>query len=194
MAVDLCSKLGNLIKFLPTGTVFIFHFLNPVFTDYGNCNNKPLNKYLTATLIAVCGFSCCFNCFTDSYKGGDGETHYGVATCEGLWPSPKSTSDDDNHNSVVNNNLSRYKLRFSDFVHAFFSMVVFAVLVFVDSNTVECFYPSLEKSSKALLCMILMPPIAFVVSLAFMCFPINRHGIGYPSTEQSSYKTNLLLP
>ncbi|XVF62714.1 hypothetical protein PTKIN_Ptkin09bG0030200 [Pterospermum kingtungense] len=184
MAIDLYSKLGNLIKFLPTGTVFVFHFLNPVFSDYGNCN-KPLNKYLTATLIALCGFTCCFNCFTDSYKGRDGKTHYGVATVKGLWPSPDESHSVDS---------SSYKLRFSDFVHAFFSSVVFAVLVLVEPNTVECFYPSLATSSKALLCLIFLPPIALVVSLAFACFPMKRHGIGYPSLEQSSKKTDPLLP
>ncbi|XWS08681.1 hypothetical protein CRYUN_Cryun40dG0022100 [Craigia yunnanensis] len=183
MRVDLFSKIGNLIKFLPTGTIFIFHFLNPVFTDYGNCN-KSLNKYLSAIFIALCGFSCCFSCFTDSYKGSDGKTHYGIATFKGLWPSTESDSV----------NLSSYKLRFSDFVHAFFSSIVFAVLVLVEPNTVDCFYPSFATNSKVLLCLIFLPPITFMVSLAFMCFPYKRHGIGYPSIEQSSNKTNLLLP
>ncbi|XP_022761194.1 protein DMP2-like [Durio zibethinus] len=182
MAFDLISKLGNLIRFLPTGTVFVFQFLNPVFTDYGNC--KSLNKYLSSILIALCGFSCCFGCFTDSYKGSDGKTHYGIATFKGLWPSVESDSV----------NLSRYKIRFSDFIHAFFSLIVFAVLVLVEPNTVQCFYPSLATSSKALLYLILLPPITFIVSLAFMFFPNKRHGIGYPSSQQSSNKTNLLLP
>ncbi|XVE82001.1 hypothetical protein DITRI_Ditri15bG0112000 [Diplodiscus trichospermus] len=183
MTFDLCSKIGNLIKFLPTGTVFVFHFLNPVFTNYGKCSNS-LNKYLSAILIALCGFSCCFSCFTDSYKDSDGKTHYGVATFKGLWPCNGSGSM----------NLSSYKLRFSDFVHAFFSTIVFAVLVFVEPNTVECFYPGFANSSRVLLCLILLPPITLSVSLAFMCFPNKRHGIGYPLTEQSSHKTDLLLP
>ncbi|XP_021291490.1 uncharacterized protein LOC110422051 [Herrania umbratica] len=179
---SICSKIGNLIKFLPTGTVFVFHFLNPVFTDNGNCDR--LNKYLSGILIGLCGFSCIFGSFTDSYKGSDGKTHYGVATFKGLWPSPNSESVD----------LSSYKLRFGDFVHAFFSSVVFAVLVLLEPNTVECFYPSFATSATALLCLVLLPPITFVVSLAFIWFPVKRHGIGYPSTDQSSNKIDPLLP
>ncbi|MBA0725295.1 hypothetical protein Golax_021891 [Gossypium laxum] len=187
MAFDLlCSKMGNLVKFLPTGTVFIFNFLNPVLTDNGNCKT-PLNKQSAAILIVLCGFTCCFSCFTDSYKDRDGKTHYGIATFKGLRPLPSSFESD-----LVN--LSSYKLRLSDFVHAFFSSMVFAVLVLLEPNTVKCFYPSLSTNSKALICLIALPPIALVVSLAFMWFPNKRHGIGHPSIEHSSNKTNLLLP
>ncbi|KAJ6771057.1 PROTEIN DMP3 [Salix koriyanagi] len=72
------SGVGNLIKLLPTGTVFLFQFLNPVVTNNGSCH--AVNKYLSGILIGLCGFSCCFSCFTDSYKGSDGLTHYGIAT------------------------------------------------------------------------------------------------------------------
>ncbi|GMI70358.1 DUF679 domain membrane protein 2, Arabidopsis thaliana DUF679 domain membrane protein 2 [Hibiscus trionum] len=179
----LCSKMGNLVKFLPTGTVFVFNFLNPIFTDYGNCKNQ-LNKPLAAVLIALCGFSCTFSCFTDSYKDGDGKTRYGIVTFKGLWPCRPSESV----------KLSSYKLRFSDLVHAFFSSIVFAVLVLLEPNTVKCFYPSLSKSSRALICLTVLPPITLLVSLAFICFPNKRHGIGYLSIEHSSNKTDLLLP
>ncbi|KAH0992406.1 hypothetical protein GBA52_003889 [Prunus armeniaca] len=42
---------GNLIKLLPTGTVFLFQFLNPVFTNNGHCST--VNKYLSAILIGI---------------------------------------------------------------------------------------------------------------------------------------------
>ncbi|KAK9020128.1 hypothetical protein V6N11_054621 [Hibiscus sabdariffa] len=70
------SGFGNLVKLLPTGTVFIFQFLNPVLTNTGQCSIA--NKVLTSILIALCGFSCAFSCFTDSYRGSDGLVHYGV--------------------------------------------------------------------------------------------------------------------
>ncbi|KDP40058.1 hypothetical protein JCGZ_02056 [Jatropha curcas] len=167
------SGFGNLVKLLPTGTVFIFQFLNPVFTNNGQCH--PINKYLTSILIGFCGFSCAFSSFTDSYIGSDGLTHYGVATIKGLWPPTNSGSLD----------LSAYKLRIGDFVHAFFSVIVFAVLSLLDSNTVECFYPSFESTEKTLL-MVLPPAIGAISGAVFMLFPNNRHGIGYPSSSSSS--------
>ncbi|KAF5752246.1 hypothetical protein HS088_TW01G00154 [Tripterygium wilfordii] len=167
---------GNFVKLLPTGTVFMFQFLNPVFTNSGDCH--PINKYLTSFLIAICGLSCCFASFTDSYKGSDGLTHYGFATAKGLWPSPNSDSVD----------LSNYKLRFGDFVHAFFSLNVFVVLALLDSNTVNCFYPSFESTNKALM-MALPPVIGSISGVVFLLFPNNRHGIGYPSSDDSSKKS-----
>ncbi|XP_047334320.1 protein DMP2-like [Impatiens glandulifera] len=166
------TGLGSLIKLLPTGTVFLFQFLNPVLTNNGNCH--PINKYLSGALISVCTMSCFFTTFTDSYKGSDGNTHYGIATFKGLWPSPCSDSVD----------LSKYKIRFGDFVHAFFSLIVFGVVSLLDSNSVECFYPSFESTEKILL-MILPPVIGTVSGTLFMLFPTNRHGIGYPTSKET---------
>lgn len=168
------TGFGNLIKLLPTGTVFIYQFLNPVFTNNGSCSST--NKVFTSILIGLCGFSCAFSCFTDSYKGSDGLVHYGIATITGLWPSTNSGS------SV---NLSSLKLRISDFIHAFLSVVVFAVLSLLDSNTVKCFYPSFESTQKALL-MALPPVLGALSGSVFMAFPTTRHGIGYPSSSDSS--------
>lgn len=168
------TGVGNLIKLLPTGTVFLFQFLNPVLTNNGHCNT-PANKYLSAILIAVSAFSCCFSSFTDSYTGSDGQTHYGIATTKGLWPSTDSGSVD----------LSAYKLRVGDFVHAFFSLVVFAVVSLLDSNTVRCFYPAFESTERVLL-MVLPPVIGTIAGTVFVVFPNKRHGIGYPSSSDSS--------
>ncbi|KAL5541746.1 hypothetical protein UlMin_009456 [Ulmus minor] len=170
------NGVGNLIKLLPTGTVFLFQFLNPVLTNNGSC--KTLNKYLDSTLIALCGFSCCFASFTDSYTGGDGATHYGIATKNGIWPAPSSGTVDQ----------SKYKLRFGDFVHAFFSVIVFAVLALLDSNTVRCFYPEFESTEKILL-QVLPPVIGVVSGTVFMVFPNNRHGIGYPTSDDTSQES-----
>lgn len=101
-------------------------------------------------------------------------THYGVATKNGLWPSSASESV----------NLSAYKLRVGDFVHAFLSLTVFAVVALLDSNTVDCFYPSFESTEKLLL-MVLPPVIGAISSTVFMVFPNKRHGIGYPASQTS---------
>ncbi|XP_076924119.1 protein DMP2-like [Bidens hawaiensis] len=164
------SGVGNLIKLLPTGTVFTFQFLNPVLTNNGHCST--VNKYLSAALITVCGLSCILSSFTDSYEDEDGTTHYGVATPHGFWPSP----------SV---DVSTYKLRVGDFVHAAFAAVVFAVVALLDDNTVQCFYPGFETNEKMLM-MVIPPVIGAVSGSVFMLFPNTRHGIGYPSSSSSS--------
>lgn len=168
------SGVGNLIKLLPTGTVFTFQFLNPVLTNNGQCT--VVNKYLSSILIAFCGLSCIFSSFTDSYEDEDGTQHYGIATLNGFWPTPASSSDVD---------VSKYKLRIGDFVHAAFAVVVFGVVALLDNNTVECLYPGFETNEKMLM-MALPPVIGTISGSVFMAFPNIRHGIGYPSTSQNS--------
>ncbi|KAH7676838.1 Protein DMP protein [Dioscorea alata] len=170
---DLTFKgFGDLIKLLPTGTVFLFQFLNPLLTNAGHCNT--FNKYLSGLLLFVCSFSCCFSSFTDSYTGSDGKVYYGIVTKKGMW-----SFSDPNARSI---DLSKYKLRFGDFVHSSLALVVFAVIALLDNNTVSCFYPSLETQEKTL--MTILPTIVGgLSSFVFMLFPNNRHGIGYPATQ-----------
>ncbi|KAK7856421.1 protein DMP2 [Quercus suber] len=168
------SGLGNLIRLLPTGTVFLYQFLSPVLSNNGDCTTT-IYKYLTAILVAVCGFSCFFSSFTDSYVGDDKKTHYGIATSKGLWPSADSKNVD----------LSAYKLRIGDFVHAFFALIVFGVLVLLDQKTVNCFYP-MSNSTEETLLKVLPPIVGAISSVVFMVFPNNRHGIGYPSSTDTS--------
>ncbi|QCD79920.1 hypothetical protein DEO72_LG2g238 [Vigna unguiculata] len=167
------ASLASLIKLLPTGTVFVFQFLNPVLTNSGECDAS--NKSLCAVLLVFCGFSCAFSSFTDSYTGSDKQRHYGIVTRNGLWPSPASDSVD----------LSSYRLKFGDLVHAVLSFSVFAVLGLLDSNTVKCFYPGFESTQKRLL-QVLPTAIGVVAGGLFMIFPNDRHGIGYPLTFDSN--------
>ncbi|KAK8510940.1 hypothetical protein V6N13_091252 [Hibiscus sabdariffa] len=170
------SGFGNLVKLLPTGTVFIFQFLNPVLTNTGQCSLA--NKVLTSILIALCGFSCAFSCFTDSYRGSDGLVHYGVVTVNGLWLFSDSSS------SSGSVDLSSYKLRVGDFVHVFFAIIVFAALSLLDTDTVRSFYPSFESTGKTLL--VSLPAVIGVISgTVFMAFPNSRHGMGYPPSDSS---------
>ncbi|KAJ1395155.1 Protein DMP [Sesbania bispinosa] len=170
------SSIGSLIKLLPTGTVFMFQFLNPAVTNSGDCRTS--NKCLCAILLVVCGFFCAFASFTDSYTGTDKQRHYGIVTTKGLWPSPASISID----------LSEYRLRGRDFVHAALSLFLFALLGLLDINTVHCFYPAFESTQKRLL-EVLPPAIGVVVSGVFMMYPNIRHGIGYPLSTDSTDTT-----
>ncbi|KAJ4968651.1 hypothetical protein NE237_015352 [Protea cynaroides] len=170
---------GNLIKLLPTGTVFLFQFLSPVLTNNGQCNS--INKYLTGFLVGACAFSCCFSSFTDSYIGSDGLVHYGIATIHGLWPSSSDSSG--------SLDLSAYKLRMGDFMHALLSLTVFSVVALLDPNTMDCYYPSLESTQK-LLVMVLPPVVGVVSSSVFVIFPNSRHGIGYPYQTSAQQATH----
>ncbi|KAK7292340.1 hypothetical protein RIF29_08118 [Crotalaria pallida] len=172
---SLTSAVGNLIKLLPTGTVFMFQFLNPIVTNTGQCNTT--NKYLASILLVTCAFNCVFASFTDSYTGSDNKRHYGIVTSKGLYDPSLSSSSSSN-----NIDLSKYRLRFSDFVHAVLCLVVFAVLALLDTNTVHCFYPDFESTQKQLL-QVLPPAIGVVVGGVFVIFPDTRHGIGYPTSS-----------
>ncbi|KAF5175571.1 Dmp2 [Thalictrum thalictroides] len=168
------TGLGNLVKLLPSGTFFLFVFLNPALTNNGECRTS--NKYLTAIFLALCGFACCFSWFTDSYTDKNGKIQYGIVTNKGLYPLSGSDTS-----SV---NLSAYKLRPGDFTHAFLSLIVFAIVALLDPNTVNCFYPSFETTQKQLI-MALPPVVGVVASSAFVVFPNKRHGLGFPPREAS---------
>ncbi|XP_010938910.2 protein DMP2-like [Elaeis guineensis] len=163
--------VADLMKLLPSGTVFLFQFLNPLLTNAGHCHT--VNKYLSGALLAICGFSCCFSSFSDSYIGSDGKVYHGLVTKDGLW-----SFSDPNASSKV---LSKYKLRYGDFVHAFLSLIVLAVIALLDGNIVSCFYPSFESEEKTLL-MVLPTVVGGLASSAFMIFFNNRHGIGNAPT------------
>ncbi|KAL2339107.1 hypothetical protein Fmac_013553 [Flemingia macrophylla] len=172
------SAIGDLIKLLPTGTVFVFQFVNPILTNSGECN--ATNKWLSSILLVACGLSCAFSSFTDSYTGTDKQRHYGVVTPNGLWPSSVPPA-----NSV---DLSAYRLKFGDFVHAALALLVFAVLGLLDTNTVHCFYPGFVSTQKQLL-QVLPTAIGVVAGALFMFFPNSRHGVGYPLTYDSNDTT-----
>ncbi|XP_038881959.1 protein DMP2-like [Benincasa hispida] len=162
---------GDLIKILPTGTVFLFQFLSPVLTNSGRC--EPVNKVLVLILVILCGLSCYLSSFTDSYVGSDGTIQWTIVTPSGMWPMPPTS---------VSLDLSAYKLRLGDFVHATFSAAVFAILVVMDSNMMQCFFPSLGEQHKVLV-QVLPPVVGAVSSVLFVTFPNTRHGIGYRSTS-----------
>ncbi|KAL3505817.1 hypothetical protein ACH5RR_031199 [Cinchona calisaya] len=175
----LFAAVGNLIKLLPTGTVFLYQFLNPILTNNGNCSTA--NKYVSSVLFALCGLSCFFSTFTDSYKDEQGKIHYGIATFKGFWPTSGAT-----HSSV---DLKSYRIQVGDFFHAILSVIVFCVISLLDANTVECFYPSFESTEKALL-KALPPVIGSIAAAVSVVFPYKRHGLGYPSNSSSSSSTS----
>ncbi|KAJ3669258.1 hypothetical protein LUZ60_011208 [Juncus effusus] len=163
--------MGNLIKLLPSGTVFMYQFVDPLLTNCGNCSS--LNKFLTGALLILCGLSCSFSTFTDSIVENN-KVYYGLATRKGMWLFAGSTSTD----------LSKYKLKFADFVHAALSLVIFATVALLNSNTILCYYSSLKSEHKTTL-MALPVVVGSIASFVFAVFPCTRHGIGYPRSNTS---------
>ena len=158
------SGLGKVNRLLPSGTVFLYQFLSPVLSNNGHCTTT-IYKYLAAILVAVCGLSCFFSSFTDSYVGDDGKTHYVVPSKDLL----------------------------EDFVHGLFALTVFGVLVLLDHKTVGCFYPMSATLENTLL-KVLPPTVGVVAGVLFMFFPTNRHGIGYSSRVSKSGGGEVSLP
>ncbi|KAL5708431.1 Protein dmp4 [Ranunculus cassubicifolius] len=168
------QSTAHLANLLPTGTVLTFQLLSPVFSNQGNCD--PVSRFMTAALVALCGISCFFLSFSDSFRDGNGKICYGLATFRGLWVidgSAKLPCDLD----------EEYRLRFIDFAHAFMSILVFAAVALFDQNVVDCFYPAPDQETKELLTSVPVG-IGVICSMLFIAFPTKRHGIGFPLSSQ----------
>ncbi|RLN33468.1 uncharacterized protein C2845_PM03G14520 [Panicum miliaceum] len=123
------KSIGDVLKLLPTATVIVYQVLNPIVTNAGACHVGY--KIATGILLGLCGFFCAFSTFTDSYVGADGKVKYGLVTPRGLLPFADSGAA-----AGAGRDFSRYRLRFSDFVHAAFAVAVFAaVALLADANT-----------------------------------------------------------
>lgn len=123
---------SNLVKLLPTCTVLTFQALYPSFSNRGMC--YPSNRYLTSILVFLCSISCIFFSFTDSLVGRDGKHYFGVATLKGMYlfnhKDDSKDPKDPKEEGLTCVDLERFKLRPLDYVHAFFSVLVFLTLTF----------------------------------------------------------------
>ncbi|GAB4848103.1 Protein dmp3 [Ancistrocladus abbreviatus] len=168
------ASTAQLANLLPTGTLLAFQLLTPIFTNNGACDS--VTRVLTSILLALLGISCFLASFTDSFKASDGQVYYGIATSKGMWvfePPGAGTDLPD---------LTQYKLRFIDFVHAVLSLLVFAVVALRDKNAVGCFYPSPSHEAQEVLDIVPVG-VGLICSLLFVAVPTKRHGIGYPVTK-----------
>ncbi|GAB2283488.1 hypothetical protein Dimus_018001 [Dionaea muscipula] len=77
--------------------------------------------------------------------------------------------------------LSGYRLRAIDWVHAVLSVMVFGVVALRDRNVVECLYPSPTHDVEEVLDIVPVG-VGLLCSLLFIVFPTKRHGFGYPVT------------
>ncbi|MCL7034584.1 hypothetical protein MKW94_009722 [Papaver nudicaule] len=100
------SKTSMLANWLPTRTLLTFEIIIPFVAGPGLCT--PVKTTMMILLLCLCVASCFLFHFTDSFRGPDGTICFGNVT-----PTPKD---------------ERYKLKFSDFVHALMSAAVFVAI------------------------------------------------------------------
>ncbi|XP_073009543.1 protein DMP2-like [Typha latifolia] len=175
------SSMANLMKLLPTGTVLAFQSLIPSFTNHGSCYTS--NRYISGLLILLCAVSCVFFSFTDSLIGRDGKPYYGLATFNGFYVFNYRGADEER--DVLFGDLSSLRIRLLDYLHAFFSALVFLVVAFSDSEIQYCF--SLGDNPSARQLLVNLPLGAgLLASVVFMVFPTSRKGIGYTDTTPNS--------
>ncbi|MBA0581212.1 protein DMP3 [Gossypium raimondii] len=168
------ASTANLANLLPTGTLLAFQLLVPTFTNNGSCD--AATRSMTLLLLLLLALSCFLASFTDSVKSSDGQVYYGFATFKGMflfdYPDSKESDLPD---------LSKYRIKFMDGVHAVLSVLVFGVVALRDKNVLNCFYPTPKHETEEVL-NIAPVGVGLVCSLLFVVFPTRRHGIGYPVT------------
>ncbi|XWS55316.1 hypothetical protein CRYUN_Cryun10bG0164500 [Craigia yunnanensis] len=168
------TSTANLANLLPTGTILAFQLLMPIFTNNGSCDSAT--RPMTLVLLVLLAFSCFLASFTDSVKSSDGQVYYGFATFKGMflfdYPDPSGSGLPD---------LSKYRIKFFDVVHAVLSVLVFGAVALKDKNVLNCFYPTPKHETQEVL-NIAPVGIGLICSLLFVVFPTRRHGIGYPIT------------
>ncbi|KAL2468653.1 hypothetical protein Fot_50229 [Forsythia ovata] len=177
------ASAANLANLLPTGTVLAFRTLTPPFSNKGICQLS--NKYLTAFLIALCAIVCFLSSFTDSFID-QGKLYYGIATFKGMY----IFNDDDDQESDGENtrdniiDLTKFKIGFIDFVHAFVSLFVFLIFALSDSDVQNCFFPNAGENMNVLVMNLPLGAGVFS-SFLFVILPTTRRGIGYAEMPKS---------
>uniref|UniRef100_A0A0D9V198 Uncharacterized protein n=1 Tax=Leersia perrieri TaxID=77586 RepID=A0A0D9V198_9ORYZ len=173
------ASTANLAQLLPTGTVLAYQALSPSFTNHGICN-AAANQWLTAVLVAVLATLAVLFSFTDSVIGRDHKLYYGMATPRGFNVFNLSRKEE-KAMGLPQKDLKKLRLRPTDFVHAFFTAIVFLTLVFSDVGLQNCFFQKPSDNTKELLKNLPLG-MAFLSSFVFMIFPTKRKGIGYNDT------------
>ncbi|XP_074300934.1 protein DMP9-like [Silene latifolia] len=166
------SKTSMLAHFLPTGTLLTFEMVLPSIYGVGQCTTVTTS--MTIILLILCALSCFFFHFTDSFRAPDGKVYYGFVTPKGLAVF-KSGLD------VQVPKEDKYKVHFTDFVHAMMSVLVFMAIALSDHRVTNCLLPGHAKEmEEAMESFPLM--VGLVCSCLFLVFPKARFGIGCMAT------------
>ncbi|RCV25569.1 hypothetical protein SEVIR_5G176800v4 [Setaria viridis] len=168
------SSASDLLKLLPTGTVLAFQALAPSFSNHGACH--AANRYLVLSLIGTCTVSCVLLSFTDSLVGRDGKLYHGAATFGGFYPFNFAGTREEREAAF--RDLSRLRITALDFVHAFFSALVFLAVALADASIQGCLFPDAGPDVRELLVNLPLGA-GFLSSMVFIIFPTTRKSIGY---------------
>lgn len=168
------SSASDLLKLLPTGTVLAFQALAPSFSNHGTCH--VANRYLVLSLIGACAVSCVLLSFTDSLVGRDGKLYHGAATFGGFYPFNFTGTREEREATFKD--LTRLRITAVDFVHAFFSALVFLAVALADASIQGCLFPDAGADVRELLVNLPLGA-GFLSSMVFMIFPTTRKSIGY---------------
>lgn len=106
--------------------------------------------------------------------------YYGFATFKGLFLFDYIQNPNASDHDLPD--LSKYRIRFIDGVHAVLSVLVFAAVALRDKNVLSCFFPTPKHETQEVLDIVPVG-IGLICSLLFVIFPTRRHGIGYPITS-----------
>jgi hypothetical protein len=176
------SSASDLLKLLPTGTVLAFQALAPSFSNHGACH--AANRYLVLSLIGTCAASCVLLSFTDSVVGRDGKLYHGAATFGGFYPFNFAGTREEREAAFRGRDLSRLRITALDFVHAFFSALVFLAVALADASIQGCLFPDAGPDVRELLVNLPLGA-GFLASMVFIVFPTTRKSIGY--TDMASH-------
>lgn len=162
------SKTSLLVNFLPTGTLLTFEMLLPSVVGDGSCS--AVSTTMIIVLLSLCASSCFFFHFTDSFRGSDGKVYYGFVTPRGLALFRSGLG-------VEVPKDERYRMGFTDLVHAVMSVMVFAAIALSDHRVTNCLFPGHRKEMDEV--MESFPLMVGVVcSGLFLVFPNTRFGVG----------------
>ncbi|KAL6909655.1 hypothetical protein ACP4OV_001314 [Aristida adscensionis] len=165
------TSSANLFRLLPTGAVLAFQTLAATFTNQGQC--LPANWWLTLWLVTFLSAICVFFSFTDTIVYKD-KAYHGVALPRTLhvFNMPKQEQRE------IVEELRRRRMRPEDWVHAFFTAVVFLTIAGSDVGLQKCFFPDATEDTRQLLRNLPLG-MAVLSSFVFMVFPTKRQGMRF---------------
>lgn len=182
-AEKVLSVSANLAQLLPSGAVLVYQTLSASFTNQGACNTA--NKWLSGLLVGFLTAACIFLTFTDSIFH-DGKIYYGVALAGRLKIFALSRKEEKQLLKDLKKELVERRLKTLDWVHAFFTAIVFLSIAMGDVGLQKCFFPDLDsdhmKNVKELLRNAPLG-LALLSSFVFMIFPTTRHGVGFDNRD-----------
>lgn len=170
--IDGWQQILQMLAELPSGSLLASQLVSPMLLNRGQ--GATIAGLVLVDLLALLTV---FSTFTDTFKDGDENVHYGIATFRGLWilggklepPLPPQLA-------------AKYKLKLIDFAHAFMKFLVFAAVAVFDQGVVRCFYQDPSEKEELVFAAVALG-IAVICSVLFLVFPSKRHGIGFPLTR-----------